>query len=91
MLENIETAMKLSTVFSFYTQPSYVFHNKKLMKLHDQFNDADRALFPVDATLIDWEEYIRNIHIPGLNKFALKEKTLTDKKLIEPQNKAKAA
>ncbi len=91
MLENLETAMKLSTVFSFYTQPSYVFHNKKLMKLHSQLNDADRALFPVDAMLIDWEEYIRNIHIPGLNKFALKERTRPVKKAEQVQRSVKAA
>jgi len=74
MLENLDTAMKLSTVFSFYTQPSYIFHNDKLMELHNQLSEADRAMFPVDATLIDWEEYIRNTHIPGLNQYALKER-----------------
>jgi alcohol-forming fatty acyl-CoA reductase len=91
MLENLDTAMKLSTVFSFYTQPEYVFHNNKLMELHDRLSEADRALFPIDATLIDWEEYIRNIHIPGLNKYALKERKRPEQKSEQVQKKAKAA
>ena len=91
LLENLDTGMKLSTVFSFYTQPSYIFHNEKLMALHDRLSEADRALFPVDATLIDWEDYIRNVHIPGLNKYALKERKRPEQKIIEAQKKAKAA
>ena len=91
ILENLDTAMKLSTVFSFYTQPSYLFHNKKLIALHCRLSEADRTLFPVDATLINWEEYIRNIHIPGLNTYALKERKPSRRKIIDTQKKAKAA
>lgn len=90
-LTNIDTAMTLSTVFSFYTQPEYIFHNNKLMALHDRLSEADRALFPVDATLINWEEYIRNIHIPGLNLYALKERVCPESKAEHVQKSIKAA
>lgn len=75
-LENIETAMMLSTVFSFYTEPTYIFRNEQLMALSSRMLDVDQKTFPVDAKLIDWKHYMRNIHIPGLNQYALRERKL---------------
>ncbi|WP_227519882.1 fatty acyl-CoA reductase [Mangrovitalea sediminis] len=75
-LANIDTAIKLSTIFSFYTAPNYIFHNDSLLKLSKTMSEADQALFPVDPTLIHWETYLRKIHLSGLNRFALKERKL---------------
>ena len=43
---NLEAAMTLSTLFSFYTEPEYVFHNDKLMDLAKRMGKADQDLFP---------------------------------------------
>ncbi|MFD2229174.1 fatty acyl-CoA reductase [Alkalimarinus sediminis] len=90
-LSNIETAMNLSTVFSFYSEPKYRFHNEQLIALSQRVSEADRSLFPVDAKLIDWERYIRKIHIPGLNRYALKERKVKKASINVDVHKSKAA
>ena len=71
-IHNIEATLKLSLIFSFYTVPRYTFSNAKLLDLADRMGDADKEEFPVDASEYDWEYYIRDVHIPGLNKYALR-------------------
>ena len=90
-LENIETAMNLSTVFSFYSEPKYRFYNEKLLALSLRVNETERGIFPVDAQLIDWTTYIRKTHIPGLNRYALKEKKAKSIKPSTEEQKRKAA
>ena len=90
-LGNIETAMNLSTVFSFYSEPKYRFHNEQLIALSNRIDEGERLLFPVDARLIDWERYMRKIHIPGLNRYALKERTLKKPSLDVDEQKSRAA
>lgn len=72
---NLDTAVELSKLFSFYAQPSYQFHSQRLLSLSVATGDVDRALFPVDAALINWQDYIRCVHMPGLNHFALQGRT----------------
>jgi hypothetical protein len=64
--------MALSTIFSFYTEPNYVFHNNKLLDLAKRMGKTDQQLFPVDSSAINWETYLRKIHMAGLNCYALK-------------------
>lgn len=72
VLDNFETARNLATIFSFYTAPNYIFHNTKLLALAERMGAKDRELFPVDARAIDWKKYLREIHLPGLQKYALR-------------------
>ena len=90
-LDNIETAMNLSTVFSFYSEPKYRFHNEQLIALSQRVSKTERSLFPVDAQLIDWDRYIRKIHIPGLNRYALKERKPKKVDINVDEQKSKAA
>jgi len=76
MLNNFETASRLATIFAFYTAPSYIFHNDRLLELYAGMNATDQQLFPVDARAIDWNRYIRKIHLSGLNRYALQERKL---------------
>lgn len=64
----------LSVVFSFYTSPRYCFHSEKLVGLASRMSESDRERFPVDAQIIDWQEYVCKIHVPGLNKYALRDR-----------------
>lgn len=64
----------LSVVFSFYTSPRYRFHSEKLVALAARMTEADREMFPVDAQIIDWQDYVCQIHVPGLNKYALRDR-----------------
>ena len=66
--------MKLALVFSFYTRPTYTFSNVALRGLSERMGDVDRTLFPVDASEMDWAEYLRKIHMAGLNNYSLAPK-----------------
>ena len=72
---NLETAIKLSTIFSFYTQPQYTFCSQKLNGMASKMGDATLNEFPVDAKQIQWNSYFAKTHIPGLNNYALQPKS----------------
>lgn len=73
-LEKLRTTQTLAITFSFYTQPNYRFHNTRLLALAQRFSAEDGALFPVDARLINWPDYLCRIHMAGLNRYALRRK-----------------
>jgi hypothetical protein len=37
---------------------------------------VDQTLFPVSPKAINWKHYVRKIHMPGLNRYALSERKL---------------
>lgn len=76
VLSQLDTTLKLAKIFGFYTSPNYIFHNEKLVEMSERMTATDRQLFPVDSSLIDWEHYLRKIHLAGLNRFALQERKL---------------
>ncbi|WP_417517069.1 fatty acyl-CoA reductase [Marinobacter sp.] len=75
VLRNLDTTRSLATIFGFYTAPDYIFHNDDLLALASRMGEVDEVLFPVDARQIDWEVYLRKIHLAGLNRFALKPRS----------------
>ncbi|MBZ2167335.1 fatty acyl-CoA reductase [Marinobacter sp. F4216] len=74
ILRNLDTTRSLATIFGFYTAPDYVFHNDRLQALARRMGSVDQALFPVDAKAIDWRSYLRDTHLAGLNRYALKKR-----------------
>jgi hypothetical protein len=73
-MEKLRTTRLLAITFSFYAQPRYRFHNGRLLALAGRFGLSERELYPVDAALIDWEDYLCRVHMAGLNRYALKRK-----------------
>jgi nucleoside-diphosphate-sugar epimerase len=73
-MEKLRTTRLLAITFSFYAQPRYRFHNEGLLALAGRFDAASRALYPVDARAIDWKDYLCQVHMAGLNRYALKRK-----------------
>lgn len=76
LLKNIETAITLSTVFSFYTHPFYVFSNEKLLALGRRMGAEGSKEFSVCATTFDWGHYLCKVHLAGLNRYALKPRAV---------------
>ncbi|ALK97532.1 dehydrogenase [Massilia sp. WF1] len=72
--EKLRTTRLLAITFSFYAQPRYRFHNGELLALAARLGAAERAVYPVDARLIDWEDYLCRVHMAGLNRYALKRR-----------------
>jgi nucleoside-diphosphate-sugar epimerase len=73
-MEKLRTTRLLAITFSFYAQPRYRFRNEALLALAARFGEGEPALYPVDARLIDWEDYLCRVHMAGLNRYALKRK-----------------
>lgn len=74
-LKNLNTVLLLSKTFSFYSNPSYIFGNENILRLSDEIEPSSHKEFPVDSSLINWRHYIGRIHIAGLERYALKEKS----------------
>ncbi|MGP9833247.1 fatty acyl-CoA reductase [Marinobacter sp. NSM] len=88
MLKNLDTTQSLATIFGFYTAPDYIFHNDELQALSARMGEVDKGLFPVDARQIDWEVYLRKIHLAGLNRYALKERKVYSLRASKQRKKA---
>jgi hypothetical protein len=73
-MEKLRTTQTLAITFSFYSQPRYRFHNTELLALAKRFGEQEAAIYPVDARLVDWEDYLCRIHMAGLNRYALRRK-----------------
>lgn len=74
VIDNLEVVKALSKIYAFYGDMNVVFNNHKMMALVEEFGEADKKLFPVDAALIDWQHYIRDVHFAGLQKYALEDR-----------------
>ncbi|HJV61931.1 MAG TPA: fatty acyl-CoA reductase [Albitalea sp.] len=74
LFDKLETTRQLAVVFSFYTAPRYVFDNRRLLEMAAEFDFADRARFEVDPLSFDWPSYVARVHLPGLERFALKDR-----------------
>lgn len=88
ILKNLDTTRSLATIFGFYTAPDYIFRNDELIALASRVGELDRGLFPVDARQIDWQLYLRKIHLGGLNRYALNERKLYSLRAAQPRKKA---
>jgi nucleoside-diphosphate-sugar epimerase len=73
-LEKLRTTRLLALTFAFYAHPRYRFHNAGLLALAARCGEEARRLYPVDARLIDWQEYLCRIHMAGLNRYALRRR-----------------
>ena len=73
--KNINTAINLSTTFSFYCFPKYRFHNGKLLALASELGEKIDGEFAVDAKLINWHKYFGKTHLSGLERYAIKEES----------------
>lgn len=86
LLRNLNAMNKLAEIFSFYAAPNYIFHNEKLLNLAVRMGESGtQAAFPVDAALIDWEHYLRKVHIAGLNCYALTDNKPKPKPAATPE------
>lgn len=75
-LKLVESTLRLTSIYVTYTSPYYVFNNDRLMDLAERMGATDRVLFPVDAALIDWDVYFREIHVRGLNHYGLEDRSV---------------
>ena len=50
----------------------YRFDNSNTRQLHEDLSIEEKQVFGFNFNDIDWESYVKRIHIPGLRKHVLK-------------------
>ncbi|WRX28780.1 Fatty acyl-CoA reductase [Theobroma cacao] len=69
----VKLAMRLAEFYKPYTFFKGIFSDTNLDKLRmvAQGRGIDMGVFDFDSKSIDWEDYMMNIHIPGLLRHAM--------------------
>ncbi|MBI3091116.1 MAG: SDR family oxidoreductase [Candidatus Tectomicrobia bacterium] len=62
----LEQLRHLSTIYAPYTNHSPLFETKATEKLFDLLREEDRQRFNFSLADLDWEHYVKEVHIPGL-------------------------
>ena len=68
----LENALSLTDIYTSYILLDCVFQNDNMNRLFDGMDAEDREMFNCDVSRIDWPSYIKDIHIPGLQRHVLK-------------------
>ena len=59
-------------LFSPYTTLDCRFQMGKMLALYEALSPEEQQLFNVDVRQIDWEQYYKHTHLPGLRRHVLK-------------------
>ncbi len=90
-LLKVKTTASLAMIFGFYTAAKYRFDSTKLEQLSTQFSKEEQRKFEILANSFTWKNYLKDIHLPGLHKYALAHKKSLVKGAAPGQVKKQAA
>jgi fatty acyl-CoA reductase len=66
--ELVDRATAYVTLYGSYTECEAIYGVDRLLALHDALDADDRATFGCDPRIVDWEHYVREIHLPSVVK-----------------------
>ena len=76
---HIKSASAVAEAFTFYASSggsdAYFFRVDNTKLLTKEFSEEDQKKFIVDIGSIAWEDYVKNVHVPGIELYAMKEKS----------------
>ncbi|XWS56140.1 hypothetical protein CRYUN_Cryun09bG0061000 [Craigia yunnanensis] len=70
--KSVEQAKYLANIYEPYTFYGGRFDNSNSERLMDIMSEEEKRNFGFDVESIDWKDYIKNVHIPGLRKHVMK-------------------
>ncbi|KAF2289550.1 hypothetical protein GH714_037111 [Hevea brasiliensis] len=70
--KSVEQAKYLANIYEPYTFYGGRFDNSNTRRLIESMSEAEKKKFGFDVESIDWRDYIKNVHIPGLRRHVLK-------------------
>jgi hypothetical protein len=68
----LENTLALTDIYGSYISLDCVFQNDNMNRLFDSLDAEDKEIFNCDVSRIDWPVYVKDIHIPGLQRHVLK-------------------
>ncbi len=68
----LENTLSLTNIYASYISLDCVFQNDHINRLFDGMDAEDKAIFNCDVSRINWPAYIKEIHVPGLQRHVLK-------------------
>ncbi len=68
----LENTLSLTDIYGSYISLDCVFQNDNMNRLFDGMDAEDKEIFNCDVSRIDWPVYVKDIHIPGLQRHVLK-------------------
>src|SRR3954464_1684905 len=67
----LDRLRRLSEIYGPYVELDCVFDDRATRELLAQLHPDDRERFSFDVDAIDWAEYLQEIHLPALRRFAV--------------------
>ncbi|MCY3871324.1 MAG: hypothetical protein OXG87_17380, partial [Gemmatimonadetes bacterium] len=68
----LENTLSLTDIYGSYISLDCVFQDDNMNQLFDSMDAEDREIFNCDVSRIDWPSYVKEVHIPGLQRHVLK-------------------
>ncbi|KAL2604793.1 hypothetical protein AAZV13_09G086700 [Glycine max] len=70
--KSVEQAKYLANIYEPYTFYGGRFDNSNTQRLMESMSEEEKREFDFDVKSIDWNDYITNVHIPGLRRHVMK-------------------
>ena len=81
--QEVERALEYVELYGLYTECEAIYQVDNLLAMWDRLDAADQATFNFDPRSVDWDHYVREIHLPSIVKHARVKtepgKTTTDR------------
>jgi HAD superfamily hydrolase (TIGR01490 family) len=68
LLDELKQAEKYSQLYGGYAESEAVFDDERLRALAQMLSPQERAIFPMDADVIDWRAYLHDLHLPEITR-----------------------
>ena len=71
LARKLATTTELAMIYGFYTAPKYCFDSSRMESLATRVPESEQQQFTVRSDSFDWQHYVQQIHLPGLNRYAV--------------------
>lgn len=86
-IKSVQRMLQLARIYQPYTNIQCRFDNKNLLDLLGRMTQQDQLMFPVSLANLDWKHYLGQVHIPGLKKFVVNNRSGVSMSLISQATK----
>ena len=70
LARKLATTTELAIIYGFYTAPKYCFDSTRMEALARLIPESEQQQFTVRSDSFDWQHYVQQVHLPGLNRYA---------------------